>query len=123
VAQVGVTALKSYEVRATRADFRAMIGCMRTSQLKEVSSTRFNVVDMSKMIQVRNVPDEMHQRLKMRALAEGISLSDLIKRELGIVSGLLSFEELDAQVKARRGSSRVKSANIVRYIRESRGEF
>ena len=99
-----------------------MIRCMRTSQLREVSSTRFNVVDMSKMIQVRNVPDEMHRMLKMRAVAEGISLSDLIKRELGVTAGLLSFEELDARVKAR-GRSKVKTANTVRYIREARGEF
>jgi len=98
-----------------------MIGCMRTSQIREVSSTRFNVVDMSKMIQVRNVPDEMHRMLKMRAAAEGISLSDLIKRELGATSGLLTFEELDARVRAR-GPSKVKTADTVRYIREARGD-
>lgn len=74
------------------------------------------------MIQVRNVPEEMHRMLKMQAAAEGISLSDYIKRELGVVSGLLTFEELDARVRAR-GPSKVKSENIVRYIRESRGEF
>jgi plasmid stability protein len=94
---------------------------MRTSQLREVSSTRVSVVDMSKMIQVRNVPDEMHRMLKMRAAAEGISLSDLIKRELGVMSGRLSFEELDARVRAR-GPSKVKTASTVRYIREARGD-
>ena len=82
-----------------------------------------NVVDMSKMIQIRNVPDEMHQLLKTRAAAEGISLSDLIKRELGIATSLLSFEELDARVRANRGGSKASSANIVRYIRESRGDL
>jgi hypothetical protein len=94
---------------------------MRTSQLREVSSTRVNVLDMSKMIQVRNVPDEMHRMLKMQAAAEGISLSDLIKRELGVMSDRLSFEELDARVRAR-GPSKVKTANTVRYIREARGD-
>jgi antitoxin FitA len=98
-----------------------MIGCMRTSQLREVSATDFNVVDMSKMIQVRNVPDEMHRELKMRAAAEGISLSDLIKRELGMTSRLLSFEELSARVKAR-GPSKGTTAETVRYIREARGD-
>jgi antitoxin FitA len=95
---------------------------MRTSQLRDVSSTRINVVDMSKMIQIRNVPDEMHRMLKMQAAAEGISLSDLIKRELGVMSGRMSFEEIDARVRAR-GPSKVKSESIVRYIREARGEF
>jgi hypothetical protein len=94
---------------------------MRTSQLREVSSTRDNVVDMSKMIQVRNVPDEMHRMLKIQAAAEGISLSDLIKRELGVMSDRLSFEELDARVRAR-GPSKVKTENTVRYIREARGD-
>lgn len=87
-----------------------------------MSSTSLNVVDMSKMIQVRNVPDEMHRLLKMQAAAEGISLSDYIKRELGVMSGLLTFEEIDARVRAR-GPSKVKTENTVRYIRESRGEF
>ena len=37
---------------------------------------------MAKMIQVRDVPDEMHRTLKARAAREGMSLSDFIKREL-----------------------------------------
>ncbi len=94
---------------------------MRAAHLGEVSATRINVVDMSKMIQVRNVPDEMHRMLKMRAAAEGISLSDLIKRELGVMSGRMSFEELAARVDAR-GPSEVKTASTVRYIREARGD-
>jgi antitoxin FitA len=77
---------------------------------------------MSKMIQIRNVPDDMHRMLKMQAAAEGMSLSDFIKRELGVMSGLLPFEEIAARVKAR-GPSKVKTVNTVRYIRESRGEF
>jgi antitoxin FitA len=100
-----------------------MIRCMRTAQLIDMSDTTFSVVDMSKMIQIRNVPDEMHRMLKMRAVAEGISLSDLIKRELGISTEKISFEELIERIDARGPNPKVKSANIVRYIRESRGEF
>lgn len=37
---------------------------------------------MSRMIQVRDVPDSVHSLLKTRAAREGISLSDFIKREL-----------------------------------------
>ncbi len=95
---------------------------MMATQLPDVSATRLNVVDMSKMIQVRNVPDDMHRMLKMQAAAEGMSLSDFIKRELGVMVGLLPFEEIDARVRAR-GPSKVKTANTVRYIRESRGDF
>ena len=109
-------------MRTTRAYFEAKIGCMSVTQLRDVSATRLNVVDMSKMIQVRNVPDDVHRMLKMQAAAEGMSLSDYIKRELSVMSGLLPFEEIDARVRAR-GPSKVKTENTVRYIRESRGDF
>ena len=34
------------------------------------------------MIQIRNVPDDLHRSLKERAAREGTTLSDLILREL-----------------------------------------
>jgi plasmid stability protein len=37
---------------------------------------------MSKMIQIRNVPDWLHRKLKARAASEGMSLSDYLIREL-----------------------------------------
>lgn len=86
-----------------------------------MSETLDNVVHMSKMIQIRNVPDEMHRLLKMRAAAEGISMSDYIKRELDVVSGLSTWDEVDARRKAR-GPSKVKSETIVQILRESRGD-
>lgn len=94
---------------------------MRASQLKDVSTTRFNVVNMSKMIQIRDVPDELHQMLKAQAAVEGISLSDLIKRELESRSRLLSFEEAAARARAR-GPSKCTTAETVRLIREARGD-
>lgn len=36
---------------------------------------------MSKMVQIRNVPDDLHRRLKSRAAVEGLSLSDFLLRE------------------------------------------
>ena len=86
-----------------------------------MSGTINNVVHMTKMIQIRNVPDEMHRLLKMRSAAEGISLSDYIKRELDIVSGKSTWDEVDARIKAR-GPSGLKSGTIVQILRESRGE-
>jgi hypothetical protein len=77
---------------------------------------------MSKMIQIRNVPDEMHRDLKVRAALAGMSLSDYIKKELGFVSGKKSMEEIDARVKAR-GPSKLSSADWVEIIREGRGEL
>ena len=41
-----------------------------------------HVVNMSKMIQLRNVPDALHRRLKARAASEGMTLSDYLIGEL-----------------------------------------
>lgn len=37
---------------------------------------------MSKMIQLRNVPDQLHRKLKTRAATEGLSLSDYLLEEI-----------------------------------------
>lgn len=37
---------------------------------------------MSKMIQIRNVPDSLHRKLKARAALEGMSLSDYLLAEI-----------------------------------------
>lgn len=37
---------------------------------------------MSRMIQIRNVPDGIHKELKLRAVHEGMSLSDYLLREM-----------------------------------------
>ena len=94
---------------------------MNGIQLLDVSDARVNVRRMSKMIQVRNVPDEMHRALKASAAAEGISLSDYIKRELGGVTAKAGLEEINARIDAR-GPSKVKRETIVRILRESRGD-
>jgi hypothetical protein len=94
---------------------------MNGTQLLDVSDARVNVRHMSKMIQVRNVPDEMHRALKASAAAEGISLSDYIKRELGGVTAKAGLDEINARIDAR-GPSKVKRETIVRILRESRGD-
>lgn len=93
-----------------------------------MSRTRANVEHMSKMIQVRNVPDELHRTLKIRAAAEGLSLSDYIKRELEASAGRPTFEEVNARVKARRERIRARrggpipSEVILEAIRSGRDE-
>jgi hypothetical protein len=43
--------------------------------------------DMSKTIQVRDVPEQVHGILKARAAREGISLSEFLKRGTGAFGG------------------------------------
>lgn len=94
---------------------------MSAAQVLDMSAARVNVEHMSKMIQVRNVPDEMHKVLKMRAAEAGMTLSDYIKRELGHVAGRSKLEEIAARVRAR-GPSGVRTKTVVEILRESRGD-
>src|SRR4029077_18898115 len=109
------------ELRTTGHRWIGRIRCMSGVQMIDMSCAGGNVERMSKMIQIRNVPDEMHKMLKMQAAAAGMSLSDYIKRELGHVTEKPTMREVDARVQAR-GRSRVKTENVVQVLRESRGE-
>jgi len=37
---------------------------------------------MSTMLQIRNVPDDLHRKLKARAAIEGVSMSEFALREI-----------------------------------------
>jgi plasmid stability protein len=74
---------------------------------------------MSKMIQVRDVPDDVHRTLKMRAAAAGMSLSDYVKRDLEIAASRPTLDEIDAGVR-ERGPSRLRTETIVTTLRELR---
>jgi len=74
---------------------------------------------MSKMIQVRGVPDEVHRTLKLRAAAAGMSLSDYIKRDLEIAAAHPALEEIDARV-GERGRSGLRTQTVLSALREQR---
>jgi plasmid stability protein len=46
------------------------------------------------MIQVRHVPERLHRRLKIRAAAAGMSLSDYLRLELERAAAQLTPDEL-----------------------------
>jgi plasmid stability protein len=76
---------------------------------------------MSKMIQIRNVPDGLHRKLKSRAALEGVSLSDLLLKELEHVAERPTMKEL-AERLARRAPVKYKisPAEILREERSRR---
>ena len=51
---------------------------------------------MPKMIQIRNVPDDVHATIKSRAAQEGISMSDYLKRDLIRQAKNPTWAEFDA---------------------------
>jgi plasmid stability protein len=77
--------------------------------------------NMSKMIQVRDVPDQVHSTLKARAAREGMSLSDFIKRELERTAERPTMREwLELTQRARPIPAKRSAAQIVRELRDSR---
>jgi plasmid stability protein len=72
-----------------------------------------------KTIQVRNVPDELHRAIKVRAAQEGLSITDYVRRELERLVSRPSMKEVLARIKEQEpvlgGPS---SADL---IREDRG--
>ena len=50
------------------------------------------------MIQIRNVPEALHRRLKARAAMAGLSLSDMLLREIAAVAERPSPEEMRARL-------------------------
>lgn len=56
--------------------------------------TCFMVVHMSKMIQIRNVPDDLHRKLKVRAAENGMTLSDYLRGEIEQLADRPTLAEL-----------------------------
>jgi plasmid stability protein len=76
---------------------------------------------MSKMVQIRNMSDDLHRTLKMRAAAEGLSLSDYLLRELEKTAQYPSVEELRRRLASRAPARKpYTTAEWVREGRESR---
>lgn len=76
---------------------------------------------MSVMIQIRNVPDHLHRRLKARAAMAGMSLSDYLLNEVRRVADRPTIEELRAQLESRSAvTPAVPPAEAVRAERDSR---
>lgn len=95
---------------------------MKAAEVLDMSGARVNVVHMSKMIQIRNVPDELHRNLKTRAALAGMSMSDYIKRELDRKSRKSTIKEIGARSRGRSAGSTLTTQKIVDIIRESRGD-
>ena len=76
---------------------------------------------MSRMIQVRNVPDGVHRTLKAQAALAGMSLSDFLLAEIRQVAERPSVAELRERMRRRsRVVAPVSAAEAVRRERDAR---
>jgi len=81
---------------------------------------RGNARCMSKMIQIRNVPDAVHRKVKARAAQSGMTLSDYLLAEIERIAVLPTRDEMLARLHARtRVELRTPAAEIIRAERES----
>ncbi len=60
-----------------------------------------HAINMVSMIQIRNVPEELHRRLKARAAMAGMSLSDYLLDEIRRVAERPTIEELRTRLQHR----------------------
>jgi len=75
---------------------------------------------MSKMVQVRNVPDALHRKLKARAAVAGQSLSDYLLTELERMASRPTREEMLTRIHSRtRVRLKTSAAVVIREERES----
>ena len=71
------------------------------------------------MIQIRNVPDALHRKLKSRAALAGMSLSDYLLSEIRQVAERPTLEELRTRLHGRSGASpSIPPAEAVRAERD-----
>jgi len=76
---------------------------------------------MPTMVQMRNVPSDLHRELKARAALEGMSLSDYLLRELRQALERPTLDEMRKRLAGRRPvRPRPEPAAAVRAERMSR---
>ena len=76
---------------------------------------------MSKMIQLRNVPDALHRQLKARAAMAGLSLSDFLVREARKIAEQPTPEEMAERLRQREPyRGKLSPTQVLREERDAR---
>lgn len=74
------------------------------------------------MIQIRNVPEALHRKLKAQAAERGLTLSDYLLRMAEREAGKPTIEELADRIRQQSGGTlRIDTASIVRSLRDETG--
>ena len=73
-----------------------------------------------KMIQIRNVPDDLHRSLKERAARDGTTLSDLILSELPKLAHRPSPDDLLERIRGRAPVGGPPAAELIGAERADR---
>ena len=77
---------------------------------------------MGKLMQVRDVPENVHRTLKARAAQSGISLSESLRAELARLAALPTPEEVRERLRQRarvKVPPRERPEAIIRRLRDA----
>ncbi len=75
---------------------------------------------MGTLLQIRDVPDDVHRTLKARAAMSGVSLSEYVRGVLGRSTARPTPQELTARIEARGVVSLDEPTELaVRDVRDS----
>lgn len=73
-----------------------------------------------KMLQVRNIPDDLHRSLKERAAREGTTMSDLVLRELPRLAHRPSPQQVLDRIRHRTPVAGAPAAELIGRERDRR---
>ena len=73
-----------------------------------------------KVIQIRNVPDDLHRSLKARAAREGRTLSDLILSDLPRLADNPSPEQVRSRIRSRPSVGGAPASELIAAERDRR---
>ncbi len=86
----------------------------------DMCNTCDTVRHMSKMIQIRNVPDDLHRKLKVRAAQKGMSLSEYLLTEAQKIAEVPTLEELAERIRRLPPvKTSEDSATVIRRFRDA----
>lgn len=75
---------------------------------------------MGKLVQVRDVPEDVHRTLKARAAGSGRSLSEYLRAELAVIAERPSPDEVRARLSSRAPVEVDElPADVIRALRDS----
>jgi plasmid stability protein len=76
---------------------------------------------MSKMIQIRHVPDALHKQLRVRAAEAGMTLSDFLRTTLEREASKMTNAEIRARLAALEPvDTGEATVDVIRAMREER---
>ncbi|MGQ0486160.1 MAG: hypothetical protein ACT4SY_12515 [Hyphomicrobiales bacterium] len=76
---------------------------------------------MNKHIQIRNVPEPLHRRLKIKAMRQGTTLSDYLRSEMERIAKLPTLQEWADMVR-KQEPLKISPEEILEAIHAGREE-